>query len=328
MSDTVNNLKATPLMFTTVYPNIVALDFDVPFDKTIRLVDWNYILGNEKTYYGDEIDLRFWRAMKIPFGSSYSPENPLTLQDGYLYKYNYKSKIFDVYDDTGTKIVHKTDVRTIAQMNIDFTIHKSHQFEIIAPMSLDGFNFIFPALLRRDRKPIDIENIADYGVNNAYLPDRIRPYDKNDIDNPFFKLYYLANYYARFPYLVQGFLDISDSFNMKDLITAVYQYDFDKDIIPNNYFYKKEFYEFSAKKITDVKQAKMFGDISFLYMSLALGMYPDLMPIQKDGETQNNRPVYEPWLIWGILNFLYNKRTDDWDEDVPIPYFDLSPSWA
>lgn len=329
MADNVNNLKATPLDFTTVYPNIIALDFDVPFDKTIRIIDWNYIQGEERTYYGDEIDLRFWRMLKMPFGSSNDPENPLTLQEGYIYKYYFKTKVFDVYDDTGTKIIHKTNVRTIAQMNIDFTIHKSHQFWIVAPLSLDGFYFMFPVFLKEDKKHIDIETVSDRGVNNEYLPDRVRPYGKNDEDNPSWNIKYLANYYDKYLYLIQGFLDVSSSWNLRKDLSAVYLYDIDyKDLRPSNYFYNKVFYEFSAKKKLSIKEARLFGAMSLLYMQLGIGLYPDLMPIQREGETQNNRPVYEPWLIWGVLKFLYNKRTVDWDEDVPIPYFDLSPAWA
>ena len=78
----------------------------------------------------------------------------------------------------------------------------------------------------------------------------------------------------------------------------------------------------------DIKEAKMFGVMTLLYMQLGIGLYPDLMPIQRYDETQNNRPIYEPWLIWGFYKFLWNKKTNDWGDDEIPPVFDLSPAWA
>ena len=51
------------------------------------------------------------------------------------------------------------------------------------------------------------------------------------------------------------------------------------------------------------------------------------MSVVRPDESQVNRPVYEPWLIWGFFQFLAN-RTIDLDDFYPIPVFDLSPWWA
>ena len=59
---------------------------------------------------------------------------------------------------------------------------------------------------------------------------------------------------------------------------------------------------------------------------LAFGLYPNLMPIDRGGETQNNRPVYEPWLIV-MEKFLFPYITDDTEDDFAIPIFDLSPDF-
>ena len=178
-----NVARAILLGVTSLYPKTQSIEFSYPYDNGIRIIDWDDILGEDKVYYGDEIDLKFWSLLNLPFGVSSDPENPLTLQEGYLYKYYHKTKVFDVYDDNGTQIIHKTNVRTIAQMNIDFTIHKSHQFWIIASSNVGGHKFMFPAWLVRDRKPIDIEEALNGGVLNYYLADRVRPYLPNDIDN-------------------------------------------------------------------------------------------------------------------------------------------------
>ena len=82
-------------------------------------------------------------------------------------------------------------------------------------------------------------------------------------------------------------------------------------------------------KIKTFKKFTFFAEKLFLlYMQLGIGLYPDLMPVQRYGETQNNRPIYEPWLIWGFYKFLWNKRTNDWGDDEIPPLFDLSPSFA
>ena len=68
---------------------------------------------------------------------------------------------------------------------------------------------------------------------------------------------------------------------------------------------------------------------------MGLTMFPMLEPILRANETQNNRPVYEPWLIWGVYKFLGNHEYGGpgypWDdEDTPdIDVLnDLSPNWS
>jgi len=66
----------------------------------------------------------------------------------------------------------------------------------------------------------------------------------------------------------------------------------------------------------------------YLLPQLSIDLYPALMPIERVGETHNNRPVYEPWLIWGVIQFMANKTQDKSDDEFPIPVFDLSPWWG
>lgn len=317
---------ATILGVTSLFPNSDAVLFSYPFDNGIRVLGFDDLLGSEAVYYGDEIDLKFWKLLKMPFGQSNDPENPLTLQEGYLYKYYHKTKIFDVFDENGTRIVHKENVRTIAQMNIDFTIHKSHQFWIIADANMDGHIFMFPAILRKDQKPIDVEEFMQGGVQNIYVPDRVRPYLPEDLDNPEWAIKYLAIYdrigFARFSSL--GGNGYSDNYTGMGDYNII---NWDKNY-PTNYFYDKGTNEFEVHYEMDIKEAKMFGMLTLLYMQLGIGMYPDLMPVLRYDETQNNRPIYEPWLIWGFYKFLWNKKTNDWGDDEIPPLFDLSPSFA
>ena len=72
---------ATILGVTSLFPNSDAVLFSYPFDNGIRVLGFDDLLGSEAVYYGDEIDLKFWKLLKMPFGQSNDPENPLTLQE-------------------------------------------------------------------------------------------------------------------------------------------------------------------------------------------------------------------------------------------------------
>lgn len=442
---------ATILGVTSLFPNSEAILFSYPFDNGIRILGFDDLLSSEKVYYGDEIDLKFWKLLRIPFGQSNDPENPLTLQEGYLYKYYHKTKIFDVFDNNGTRIIHKTNVRTIAQMNIDFTIHKSHQFWIISDVNMDRHIFMFPAILRKEIKPTGIEQFLNSGVQNIYVNDRIRPYLPTDIDNPTWDIKYIALYDEMQKWVRSGALVLRNY--DEQIYRGLYDYeaiDWNKNC-PTNYFYMKELYELevinlseditkvppfdptkpynpgdyvrgdgaglpsnvlykvfsdscqkvdeygnyyndpyrfiyiikNTRRIMDFRVGKTYyvndiiriieADIDvfylvqsefiatnwsidiintqkictlllevkrfkkfiffaenlwLLYMQLGIGLYPDLMPIQRYDETQNNRPIYEPWLIWGFYKFLWNKKTNDWGDDEIPPLFDLSPCFA
>lgn len=444
-----NTIKATILGFSSLYPKAQALSFSVPFDNTIRILGWDDILTKDKVYYGDEIDLKFWKLLQLPFGESSSSDIPLTLQENYLYKYYHNKKIFDVYDNNGVRILHKTNIESIADLNIDFSIHKSHQFWIIVGGVSDGHVFMFPAILRKDRLKMDLETFFDTGVQNIYLPDRVRPYLPGDVDSPQWDIKYLALYED-----MQKWVNGSSSFygngysDFYSTLSPISGVDWSKNY-PTNYFYMKKWHEFIANMVPDdiskvpefdptkcydegayvrgnteltsftlyqvmssscqtivdghctvdpysftyiikntskifdiiigkryyvndiiktevngkhvyylvktefiltdweidivntdkictllieIKRFKRFTyfteNIWLLYMQLTIGMYPDLMPIERYDETQNNRPIYEPWLIWGFYKFVWLKHTEDDDDTITIPLFDLSPVFA
>ena len=53
-----------------------------------------------------------------------------TLQPNYKYIYNATEKTADYYDDQGIKFYHRGNIKSVMDLHIDYTIHKSHQFEI------------------------------------------------------------------------------------------------------------------------------------------------------------------------------------------------------
>jgi hypothetical protein len=68
--------------------------------------------------------------------------------------------------------------------------------------------------------------------------------------------------------------------------------------------------------------------ISYMLPKLTTSLYPKLLPIVKDGETQNNRPLYENWLIYGKYLFKYNYIKYDSSDTLYLDVFDLSPNWG
>ena len=99
-------------------------------------------------------------------------------------------------------------------------------------------------------------------------------------------------------------------------------------MLPNNYLYLPN--KYTPFTIVDTKKKLRATQIklTFTLAELSICLYHMLLPIQRAGETINNRPVYEPWLVWGFYKLIYSKGTIA--EDVPIiyPIFDLSPVYG
>ena len=96
-------------------------------------------------------------------------------------------------------------------------------------------------------------------------------------------------------------------------------------MLPNNYLYLPN--KYTPFTIVDTKKKLRATQIklTFTLAELSICLYNMLLSIQRPEETINNRPVYEPWLVWGFYKLIYSKGTIA--EDVPIiyPIFDLSP---
>ena len=318
-------LKMIPLFMS----NEATIEFSKPVDNGIRIMSPDYLISPKSKYYGDEINLGFWKLLNLPFGSTPSPSNPYTLQSGYKYIYNHERRIFDIYDDNDTNIFHKENIATIVDLNIDFTIHKSHQFEIIYE-GAGRSHFIFPARLLKELLEGIKQDCINSGIDNMYKPDRVRPYSPSDIDNPEWDfphyLAWLGEYETGNTTISPTPIHVPDNYD--GIVKALNYFkdiDFSKNS-PTSYFYLKRYSPEVFVKLLQKFDFKMLtGD--FLLPWLATNMYPDLMPVQRMGETQTNRPVYEPWMIWGFLLFIFKIRRDDID-DLGLPVFDLAPKWT
>ena len=79
-------------------------------------------------------------------------------------------------------------------------------------------------------------------------------------------------------------------------------------------------------KLKEIKARKVNIEDMFVIPLLALSMFPQLLPVENDGETLNNRVLYEPFLIWGFYKILVNKYNFD-ELKLYLDVFDLSPNW-
>ena len=67
--------------------------------------------------------------------------------------------------------------------------------------------------------------------------------------------------------------------------------------------------------------------LTWLLSEYSTSLYPALEPLQRPDVGINNRPVYEPWLIYGKYKFVIAGHGEHWNDDVSISIYDLSPSW-
>lgn len=328
-----NSWGAVALEIETLNPaGVEKLAFAKPMDNNIRIVASDYMaLTLKPPYYGDSVSLKFWKLLGIPFGSS-SGITPLTLIDGYKYIYNYSASTFSVFDTEDVLVKYVSNVTSIGDMNIDFTILNSHQFEIhLEPGELGNIRFIFPAKWLKVCQPSTIESFINNGVNNIYLQDRVRPYSSTDVDNPINDIKHIKHI---------GGLESIDFNRSQDKMVAEgikpetlhllhYAWDIDWDrTIPNNDFGRDGFDIYTPtlvkKNLWGVRE-----EWNWLLPILGTNMYPRLLPILRPGEVNINRPVYEPWSIMDIplrvsivdYDNPFDPDPDDpFDPDDPLPH--------
>lgn len=450
MADENNELfTGVVLQSHSLYAETPPISFSTPILNSAMIISPDLFSDVAGKYYGDEITIRFWAMLKLPYGKSNNPENPLTRVDDYLYVYHHRNRTFDAYDNTGNNFVHIDNVKSIADMNIDFTIANSHQFEIIVDSSVYEWDrFIFPVIWNKRTFDADMQNAVEQGLHSNYPPNKVRPYEPYDIDNPEFFIKHIGytDMSALFREFYFRYADKFETTGWGGSIGKVKTIDWSKRM-PTNYFYldrdaidpimatmpsywadafdvrkcyksgsvvrglgddvddifmvmadtscgtcmqNNEFNEegntgtsgtepfniaiYDTKRVFDVIVGKYYsvGDIikyngfyyfviepftmedfgidsihtkkicnlllrmtrrtvvrkqswNAVFAELPITLYPKFMPIERHGETHNNRPVYEPWLIYPfglVVSYWTPDEDDEW-----IPVFDLSPRW-
>lgn len=291
----------------------------------------DYIHPNGSGYYqwANQIQREFFDISK----SSSSIENEVyPLNEGWKYKYYYTPKRFVILDENDNTIYDKYDVTVVSQFPIDYSVHKNHQFEIIIGDASETSTFYIPAVLVKKiygDSPA-VNNGVVTVINNCYLPNaefsnyldtdcqRIEQiYEDSYMEYSFNPSYELVKYPSTIGG-TQGHIGI----------------DFVNKAIPSSQVYEDNFIPFYAIKVPVTFKACML-QYRWILAIMGLTMFPMLEPILRPEEEQNNRPVYEPWLIWGVFKFLGNHEYDGpyypWDdEDTPnIDVLDgVSPNWS
>lgn len=295
----------------------VYLDASIPYFNGVYLVHGDSLeAGISGIYYGDEVNLLFWEQLSLHMGSGSVYSSLYTLLPGYRYIYYLDGNRFIIYDNDNN-IVFENVIYSLDDFCIDFSVYKSHQFEIHVSSFGDAFSFY--RLARWNKKLCESTlNFESIGINNENVPDRIRPYAKDDFDNPSWGIGHIGHSFVNnstFSY------DFTYSDFISDLTGFILGNIQNDSVIANNNFYCSlgDFSVVGRLMNYKIGATKLSFDI--VLPKLSKLMYPALMG--------TNFVLYEPWLIWGIYKILYSKRIVDIEgEDFEVFPFDLSPLWG
>lgn len=302
----------------------------------------------EKVFTGDtiklkgcEMNIRTWSMYKVQLGGESS--NKIPYNKDYTYTWNYITKDFTIVDNATEKTIYsKSNCETFSDLGINLDTVVSCNFIFITKNKFVESGLI-PVKEKRVMQTAVPEKF-ELGVDNTYRADRVRPYEKTDADNPTNKIYHVinnpkieGNYNIKLkPHISTNNTEGSSTEDNK--INVIMNEVFNKygettyllqtRQLPSNYLYLSDAYTpftiVDTKKKLKVTQVKL----SITLAELSICLYQMLLPIDRVGEVNNNRPVYEPWLVWGFYKLIYSKGTKA--EDVPIiyPIFDLSPIYG
>lgn len=298
-----------------------------------RLFNLNVVTLPVVTKLGCEVDLDFYNRCAVVLGdSNVSPIEHLN--EDYTYTYYITKHKFEITDGNNAIILKKDNVNSLSDLGIDIDIWGSCNFRIVYEPTSENCAFLHADEIRIIRKA-DETVLFDVGLNNMYLPDRIRPYDMHDKDNPirlFAKLAVLwynkningTGLLVRTPEIA---LDSVLS-QLSSQLTGISKYPYNwSNVVPNNYSYLGYDLLHMGYRI-DASLKPTIVDSKILLPEWSVSAYPALMQIINKDETIINRPVYEPWMLW-LLRFLYIKSTIDIKDDpLRFPVFDLSPNYG
>ena len=296
--------------------------------NSIRLIDANAVVLKLKPfYYGDEVDMFFWKRLKINLGDFATTNTLIHKQSGFTYNY-YRDRNKFVIIDNNNNIVLEKKVYKLSELCIDFDIYTSHQFII----HLDGSNggwvyFYLPVLMRNFSQKCNSFNTSYLkGIGENYIPptpiDPTAPTDPTSPDyyNPIGKLGDCLD--------IERFI-LEREFAKLELnkFEGINYHDITKEMVAEYPFYCDGF-NFTQTQIQKIYQNATMFETLFILPLFSLSLFPALLPIDKEDETRNNRPVYEPFMIWGYFEFIRNKAVFDKIDRYAVDVFDLSPNWG
>lgn len=291
------------------FGEIGGLDFSLPFFKGTYIIDLDFVSTPYRIYYGDEVDLSFWESLDLDFGETWVPENPYTLNSGWRYDYYPLIRSFYIYDESSVLVFSAIDVDSIADMNIDFEVHKSHQMRFIYDYSVLSTRVPIPVDKTTPNKFASIIDCASYGVNNSAFGLDFGDLLPFLIGNIIYKYY---GVYGRMTAFIYMYFTVLDYLN----------WEYSR---PSNQFYRDGYKHAVGVKQQNIKNA-CIKRWEYLIPVLGVNMFPLLLPTKRDDAISNNWPLYEPWLIIGY-ELIYAKKYSG-DDDYGLMLFDLSPRYT
>lgn len=233
-----------------------------------------------------------------------------SLQSGYTYKYFVTLRRFEIYDENNNLVYEQNDCNTINDLNIDFKIHKSHQFEIILG---DGGKFHFwmlPAKL----------------VKKVYGPSPVIKYKKtNNYSDTQTELKLLPSHDRLYKAKANYTRKLQKPFSLCGVGGAVEERYADPFLGFAAQVYVDDFVPFKVIRKPVLFRARSFY-LRMILPFLSISLYPGIQPVLRLNETQNNRPIYEPWLII-MYKFILMHPIDN-EDSYGIDVMDLSPNWS
>ncbi|WP_110955221.1 hypothetical protein [Anaerosinus massiliensis] len=272
-------------------------------------------------WYGDTVMMGQLGSLLLPIGSG-KGISPLLLNSSYIYTFNFTHRMFVIQDTDGNTILKKTNIRSWADLAISKAIIESHQFRIIFTGATDVSSFFIVVYLLKKLGHASTEQFL-WGEFDRYIKS-VYHFDLSK------RLANGSTYY-------DVGRDIVRNITVEEIINAV-------SAKLSNISFKINYPQIYIAEdnliVNDVKKIKQ-GFINNMTNLIVLAiitdlLYPHLQPILRNEETMNNRPVYEPWMIWYIMTnfFIF---PDDEGQDPHNPGDDegndpnvigLSPNWG
>lgn len=301
------------------------MEFSIPMYNNIFIIQADTLDSDIKgIYYGDGIDLEFWGLLNLLMDSGRTYTTSYELTSGYTYTYYVSKNKFVITDSTDAIVFENDYIKGINDFCVDSEIESSHQFHVVFDPFSSIYSFYKVATLFKKYGGGELNTSGSNGVQNEYIHDRVRPYLPDDLDNPVWNI---------------SLLDIcEDSFicnpvdNLLEM-ESLYGHEaseFDCSYLTqNNNFYSNLASFSTSAKLQASDYVAYILELSLILPDLSTSMFPQLLPVAMARETTNTRPVYEPWLIWKVLEFITSKITvDNPDKDYEVLSFDLSPVYA
>lgn len=317
--------------------NSTVANFSIPTNNGIYMLSTAGIMNNMPPInYGDTVDMFFWRRLGVILGKENTSITYLTRQDGYKYEYYFNKREFKVINGSGITEITRTNITCLADLGIDFTIFASHQFIIYTDWSeIGGFTFFLPTVLHWLEFEIDTLGLTGLlGIADPYdpnpdpnNPDPTDPLDPTYPPNPHDPDNKYEGLLGRFPDIYYGYFTVNFFiYNILSGYTGMDNFDINNEMVAEYPFYGDGIHT----KVADITYRNVQArpvNVNFLIPLLTISLFPAMLPIDKLDETRNNRPVYEPWMIWGFYEFLCNRISQDDIDKFIVFTFDLSPNW-